>query len=411
MSLALFEFALHWSWVAIWFWAMLLIGLVWARRHTHINAGHAEPILSSADIAGASKPPPRLTVLVAGKDEEANIGACLEGLLAQDYPEFEVIAVDDRSGDRTGAIMDAVAARNSRLKALHIKSLPDGWGGKNHAMHAGVAQATGQYLCFTDADCRFHDKSLLHAAVGFAQRDRTDLLSVLPRLEAHTFWERIVQPPAGAVMVYWFPPGAVNDPKSPTAYANGAFMLMPRSAYDAVGGHEAARSQLNEDMHFAQRIKAASLRLRVIRGGTMYSVRMYSGLRQIWNGWTRIFYCCFGTLPKLIVSVLFLSIFSVSPMLSLLLSPLAGAAAPGVALASLWAVVLQQSVLWRFYRLGHSPPLWALTYPLGALLCLLITFNAMARYAGVRTTWRGTTYSGGKLGANVALTTPGRDSP
>ncbi len=405
------QFTLQWSWLAIWFWALLLVGLVWLRRHMHINAAHDEPILSAADAESASTPLPRLSVLVAGKDEESNIGACIAGLLAQDYPDFEVIAANDRSGDRTGAIIDEAAARDKRVTPVHVRLLPEGWGGKNHAMHCAVERATGEFLCFTDADCRFHDPSLMRAAVRFAQRERVDLLSVLPRLDAHTFWERVVQPPAGAVMVYWFPPGAVNSPKSPTAYANGAFMLMDRRSYDRIGGHSGARAQLNEDMYFAQRAKAEGLVLKVIRGGAMYSVRMYVGLRQIWNGWTRIFYCCFGTLPKLIVSVLFLGVFSVAPTLSLLLSPLAGSAAGGIAIAATIAVLFQQTVLWRFYKIGHTPRAWAVTYPLGAALCLLITLNAMARYAGVRTNWRGTTYTGGKLGSNSVVPSQPPGSP
>jgi cellulose synthase/poly-beta-1,6-N-acetylglucosamine synthase-like glycosyltransferase len=397
------EFTLAWSLHAIWFWALLVIGLVWLRRHLHINAAHDEPILSAADANAPGAPLPRLSVLVAAKDEEANIGTCLAGLLKQDYPDFEVIAANDRSSDRTAEIIDRIAARDPRVTPVHIRHLPEGWGGKNHAMHNAVARAAGEYFCFTDADCRYHDPALLRAAMRFAQRAGVDLLSVLPRLDADTFWERVVQPPAGAVMVYWFPPGAVNNPKSPTAYANGAFMLMSRDAYGRIGGHSEARSQLNEDMHFAQRAKAEGLVLKVIRGGGMYSVRMYSGLKQIWNGWTRIFYCCFGTLPKLIVSVLFLGVFSVLPTVSLLLSPLAGPSAAGIALASSFAVLLQQTVLWRFYRISDTPPVWAVTYPLGAGLCLLITLNATARYAGVRTKWRGTTYSGGKLGGNPVV--------
>jgi len=395
LPLAFLSFTLELSWASVWFWVLCLIALVWARRHLQINAAGADPVLSPADAERSSGPLPRLSVLVAGKDEEANIERCLTGLLALDYPDLEVIVVNDRSSDRTGEIIDRLAARDVRLKAVHIRDLPPGWGGKSHAMHVGVSRATGDWLCFTDADCRFHEPRLLAAAVRFSQAEEVEFLSVLPELEAHTFWERIVQPPAGAIMVFWFPPTKVNDPRSPRAYANGAFMLMSREVYARLGGHEQVRTVLNEDMHFARQAKQHGIRLRVVRGSRMYSVRMYVGLRQIWNGWSRIFYGCFGTWPRLIVSALFLSVFSVFPWLSLLISPVLGAVGPGIAVAAGLAVVAQQSVLWRFYGLCAVSRPWALTYPLGAGMCLAMTCNAMTRLAGVRTRWRGTAYQGG----------------
>ena len=401
MSLALLDFAFHVSWAAAWFWVLLLIGLVWARRHLALNRADQQKTLSPQDASAPPATLPRLSVLVAAKDEEPNIGRCLSGLLAQHYPGLEVIATNDRSSDRTGPIMDDMAARDARLKPVHVTHLPAGWTGKNHALHQAIGQATGDYFCFTDADCQFHAPELLAAAVCFALREKIDFLSVLPDLEAYTFWERIVQPPAGAIMVFWFPPEKVNNPNSPRAYANGAFMLMSRRSYEALGGHAAAPNALNEDMHFARRAKSSGLRLRVILGGGMYSVRMYVGLRQIWNGWTRIFYCCFGTLPHLLVSVVFLSVFSLLPTVSLLvaLGLAAASVAPavfgGIAGAAALAIVAQQSVQWRFYVLGRPPPAWALTYPIGAAMCLAITINAMRRYAGAATHWRGTSYTGG----------------
>ncbi len=393
MPLAALEFALSVSWTAAWFWATLLIGLVWLRRHLDLNAAAHEPILSERDAVGP-EPLPTLTVLVAAKDEESNIGACVAGLLAQDYPGLEIVAVDDRSSDRTGAILDSLAARNGRIRVIHVRELPAGWAGKNHAMHLGVQAAGGELLCFTDADCRFHSPLLLQAAVRFARRAGVDFLSVLPHLDAFTFWERVVQPPAGAIMVFWFPPDKVNDPRSPRAYANGAFMLLSRAAYAACGGHERFKTTLNEDMHFARAAKQAGLRLRVIRGGRLYSCRMYVGFRQIWRGWSRIFYGCFGSVPRLLVSVVFLTVFSLSPYLTLVLAAISPAPG-GLAAAAMLAIAAQQSVLWRFYRLSHVAPIWALTWPVGAALCLGMTCNALTRHWGARTTWRGTTYTGG----------------
>jgi glycosyltransferase involved in cell wall biosynthesis len=395
LPLAFLSFVTELSWFSVWFWLLCGIGLVWLRRHWALNRASRDPVLSAGGATDPDDPLPRLSVLVAGKDEEANIERCVSGLLGQDYPAFEVVVINDRSSDRTGAIIDSLATRDSRVKAVHVASLPAGWGGKNHAMHLGTQQATEEYLCFTDADCRFHAPELLAAAVRYARAQHVDLLSVLPELEAHTFWERVVQPPAGAILVFWFPPEKVNDPGSARAYANGAFMLMSRGTYEKLGGHAQFKTALNEDMRFARQAKRLGLRLRVIRGGGMYSVRMYAGLRQIWSGWSRIFYGCFGTWPRLLVSALFLSVFSLFPVVSLFVSPLLASASGGIATAAALTVISQQSVLWRFYRLCAMPRHWALTYPLGAALCLAMTCNAMTRLAGRRTRWRGTAYQGG----------------
>jgi glycosyltransferase involved in cell wall biosynthesis len=378
-----------------WFWIMCLIGLVWLKRHIDLNRGRNEPVLRPDEPGVDEDALPSLSVMVAAKDEEENIGRCVEGLLAQDYPRLQIIVTDDRSTDRTGAIIDRLAARDPRLTALHVTDLRAGWFGKNNAMREGVERATGQWLCFSDADCAYDSPCLLTAAVRFALRERVDFLSVLPRLEVETLSEQIVQPVAGAIMVLWFPPQKVNNPASPRAYANGAFMLMPRQTYAAIGGHEPVKATLNEDMHMARRVKAARLRLRVIQGGNLYRVRMYTGLKQIWRGWSRIFYGCFGTFPRLLVSFLMLSVFSLSPYVTLLVSPFVGSAWPWLAAAAAFAVTAQQSVLWRFYEITGNRGPWALTYPVGAALCLGMTLNAMRRLAGTRTTWRGTTYQGG----------------
>ncbi len=382
-------------WLAVWFWALVGIGLVWLRRHFALNRAGDDPVLSEQDAVPPPDGWPSLTILVAGKDEEPNIARCLAGLLAQEYPKLQVIAVNDRSSDRTGHIMDELAARDSRLHVEHIRTLPDGWFGKNNALRVGLQHAQGELLAFTDADCTYDSTKLLQAAVAFARANDVEFLSVLPQLEASTLWERIIQPVAGAIMVFWFPPERVNNPRRATAYANGAFMLMTRRAYEAIGGHEYARATLNEDMHMARQAKRVGVRLRVIRGGGLYRVRMYTGFLQIWRGWSRIFYGCFGTFPRLAVSTLMLSVFSLSPYLSLLLAPLAGASAVAIGLAALFAIAGQQSVLMRFYALSGMPPGWALTYPVGSAICCGMTVNAMRRLGRQTTTWRGTTYHGG----------------
>jgi len=390
-------------WIAAWFWITLAIGLVWLRRHLQVNRGGKEHVLSEQDAqtvdqsgGGAdSNGWPSLSVVVAAKDEEQNIARCIDGLLAQDYPRLQVIIANDRSRDRTPQIIDDYARRDPRLTAVHVRELPAGWFGKNNAMREAMQQATGELLCFSDADCAYDSPLLLRAAVSFARREGIEFLSVLPRLEANSLWEKVIQPVAGAIMVFWFPPQKVNDPRCREAYANGAFMLMTRRAYEAIGGHEYAKATLNEDMHMARQAKRVGVRLQVLQSAGLYRVRMYTGLKQIWRGWTRIFYGCFGTLPRLLASVIMLSIFSVSPYVALLASPLIGGSGVWLAAAAAFAIVSQQSILMRFYALTGNAPGWALSYPVGATVCLGMTLNAMTRLTGKTTNWRGTAYAGG----------------
>lgn len=379
-----------------WFWVTAGLALIWLKRHLDLNRADGDPVLSE-HVVLAETPRPRVSVLVAAKDEEANIERCLRGLLKQDYPDFEVIAVNDRSDDATGAIIDRLAGDDPRLTAVHVAELPAGWFGKNNAMRLGVAASGGEWLVFTDADCDFASPELISRAMDYAQQARLAFLSVLPQLEANSFWERVVQPVAGAIMVYWNPPQKVNNPAAPHAYANGAFMLMSRGCYEALGEHEAVKATLNEDMHFARRAKAAGQRFAVIRGGDLYSVRMYTSLGAIWRGWSRIFYGCFGTLGRLVASVAVLSLASLSPWVTLVGGLITGGSAgQWLAGAAAVAVLAQQTVLWRFYGLSGLARAWALTYPIGTVVCLGMLLNAIPRALGAtQTTWRGTTYRRG----------------
>ena len=256
-----------------WFGFTCLVALVWLRRLGDIARAKRDDVLTPAGADEESPPLPTISMIIAAKDEEANIGRCIEGLLAQDYPNLQLIFVNDRSSDRTADLIDEAAARDPRLTAVHVRELRPGWFGKNNAMREGVERATGDWLCFSDADCAFDSARLLTASIKYAMNREIDFLSVLPRLEASTFWEKVVQPVAGAVLVFWFPPEKVNDPKSRRAYANGAFMLLSRSTYDAIGGHEPVKTEVNEDMHMARLTKEAGRALRVVRSLGMYRRR------------------------------------------------------------------------------------------------------------------------------------------
>jgi len=207
-------------------------------------------------------------------------------------------------------------------------------------------------------------------------------------------------------MVVWFNPSKVNDPAHPTAYANGAFMLMKRATYEAIGGHEPFKTEVNEDMHMARATKQAGHRLKVVQNLDLYVTRMYTNFKAIWRGWSRIFYGCFETFRRLRIT-LFVMLFSgllpwYSAAAGWVVVGYRGWDAAGpwrwIALLATAAVLCQQSVLVRFYRLSQTNPLLAPTYPIaGTLVCGMLV-NAMTKLGGrTTTTWRGTTYRADKV--------------
>ncbi len=226
------------------------------------------------------------------------------------------------------------------------------------------------------------------------------LLSILPNLAMKGFWENAIQPACSGVMMVWFEPAKVNHPAKPHAYANGAFILIRREVYDAVGGHEAIRDVLQEDMTLARRVKHAGLGLAVARSVGLYDVRMYTTLGQILRGWRRIFFGSFPSVAKLSLPLLLI--------VMMCLFPYAVAAAgfslwaTGAAYPCSWltagivataTALLQLSVIFRYYKLIYADPKFFWTYPLGGFIMACVLLAAMTKHIpGAKLTWKGTAY-------------------
>jgi len=378
-----------------------LICLGWTGRHVEINRARRDNVVLTPASPGPPAEPPKVTILVAAKDEQDNIGPCLRSLLAQDYPNFEVIAVNDRSSDRTSEIIHEMAAAEPRLRVLDVTELPEGWAGKNNAMRCGIEAATGDYFCMTDADCRQKSTRTLSVAIQHAVDHQVDMLSVLPKLEMRGFWENVVQPVCSGIMVIWFNPRKVNSPTHQHAYANGAFMLIRREAYHQVGGHESVKLCLMEDMHMAARVKADRLRLKVVQNEDLYSVRMYTSFKQIVEGWCRIFFGTFGTKRRLRISAAVLIVMGLLPYLIAAVGLSLWAAGSGPAglaagVAGVAAAALQISVIGRFYKISRGRPGLCWTYPLGCVVAMAALAKAYRKHrAGATVVWRDTAYNVG----------------
>ena len=377
----------------------VLVTVVWISRHVMIHRQQHSGRSLGPDSPGPGDDPPLVSVLVAAKDEEDCIERCVRSMLDQDYPNFEMIVCNDRSGDNTAAIVERIAAEDPRLRLVNIENLPEGWCGKNNAMQTGIAQSTGEWICMIDADCRQTSNRTLSVALQHARDNDIDLFSILPGLEMNGFWEKVIQPVCSGVMMIWFSPDKVNNPDKPNAYANGAFMLMRREVYQAIGTHEAVKDQVNEDMHMADRIKKSGMKLRVLRSDGLYTVRMYTSFKQIIRGWSRIFFGTFGTLKRLTISFLLMAVMGLLPYAAALVGLLGFHSGGSVAalvcgIAGLAGVAMQMSVIFRYYRLLGNAGSLAWTYSMACIITLVIIVISMTKLRrGATVTWKSTTYA------------------
>src|SRR5688572_8857012 len=189
--------------------------------------------------------PPHVTVLISAKDEGERVRTCLQSVLTQDYPNFSVVTVDDRSTDDTGQILDGIAAASDgKVRSMHVApgGLPQGWLGKCHALHFATRDAAGDWLLFVDSDVHLQPDAL-RATLAVALAREYDAVSLMTALECHTFLEKLVLPLAAGAWSVMNTISVTNDDNRPNAYANGQFFLIRRTTYDAVGGHEVVRDQ------------------------------------------------------------------------------------------------------------------------------------------------------------------------
>jgi chlorobactene glucosyltransferase len=335
-------------------------------------------------------PLPLVSVLVPARNEERNIAACVRSLLAQDYPEFEVIVLDDASEDGTRDVL-CEFAEDERLRVLPGQALPTGWLGKNWACHQLSGVASGEVLLFTDADTRHH-RSALHDAVSALFTERVDFLSVLARPELGTWGERLIVPLLTWSLHSFFPVGLVRRLRMPKlATAFGQFMLFRRAAYDAVGGHERVRASVIEDWDLVRNIVGAGSRWTVFDGAERVSARMYHSFHEALDGFSKNLFARFGhNVPVFLFvwcwtfwvtweppAVLVLRALGFSGISDATLAPAAAAAALGLAL---WVL---SDVRFRI------SPVQAFLHPVTMLLALGIAVRSVIWHYARRGTWKG----------------------
>jgi chlorobactene glucosyltransferase len=330
---------------------------------------------------------PLVSVIIPARDEVETIETVVRSVLATTYRQIEVIVVDDRSTDGTAALVERLAALDSRLRLVRGSELPEGWYGKPWACCQGYRAALGDLLVFTDADTR-HQPALLEHAVGLMERERADLVTLAPYQRCVTLWERLVMPQVWLLLAFRFHPDVVNHARhARDLIASGQFILTPRSSYEAVGTHAVVAGEVAEDLALAQEFWVRGRKVFFAFAERLMETRMYRGLRLMVEGWSKNIYLggrrSFPDEPfrrALVPAALS------AAMLFWLVPPavLAGAALrwlpAGLERPGLIAS-LASAGFWVLVSAGMRIPVWyGLLYPLGAALSLFII---------LRSTWRG----------------------
>ena len=349
--------------------------------------------------------PPLISVCVPARNEERNIRACVEAILNQDYPNFEIIVLDDRSTDSTPSILADLASHDSRLRSISGSDLPKGWAGKPHALFQASASARGAHgawLCFVDADT-FLAPTTLSSCIAKATETQADMFTIMTFQILGSFWEKTVMPLIMTALSVGFSPRKVNDPNTRDAIANGQFIMIKRSVYDAIGGHESIKDKIVEDKAISEQVKWNGYRLIVANGYALARTRMYTSLPEMWEGWTKNIYLGLREQPSLMALGVFGAFLAVIASLFLPAWPLLGLfwyLNHGDWMAM--AVIIESLLLWLYLlytRIQSATkmeisPWYAFTTPLGAAVfgAMMIT-SAWRVIARKGVTWKGRVYA------------------
>lgn len=363
---------------------------VFGRLLTLVLVGHVGLILWNLRVVvrptiHAVADGPLVSVVVPARDEEANIGDCLRSLLNQDYPHIELLVLDDRSTDRTAAIVRAVGA--DQVTLIDGAELPPGWTGKNWACHQLYQRATGEMFCFVDADTILEPQAVSAVVATVADHD-VDMVAVLPRSETTGLAEAAVLPMINNAVLGLFPTSLIQRSTNPdVAIAFGPFLAVTRDAYEAAGGHAAYPEHVVDDMRLARSVKAAGYESRLINGTDLASTRWYHGLGEIWRGFSKNAYGGLAYRPTLAALV----VFALVPLLLLpfvrVLAGLVAGDVPGEALVQVFLLLTGRLITGI---VGRDPAWTVPLYPLAVIFWgMTLAWSATLGLTGKTVSWKG----------------------
>jgi len=380
--------------VSVWHALNLLsgfgLGTTWLYHTLAARRGIPQiPELTHSEYAvPAATKLPRVSVIVPARNEVAMIEPAVRSLLTIDYPDYEVVVVDDRSEDGTGVILDRLQAEyGGRLVVVHVRELPPGWLGKTHAMWSAAQASTGEWILFSDADV-VHAPEALRRAVHYAEQQQAGHMVLLPTMQMESIGERMMISFFQAMFIFAYRPWKVRDPEARDSMGVGAFNLVRRTAYEKIGTYESIRLSVVDDMRMGEKAKQAGIGCCVAFGENMVRIRWAVGARGVVKNLTKNFFAQLHyNLPFAIAAAMGLLWLHLGPWL-------------GTAFATGWAragyAVALGSLLAIYVAMGRRTKIsigYVLLHPAASVLMVFALFRSTVLtllHGGVE--WRGTFY-------------------
>jgi glycosyltransferase involved in cell wall biosynthesis len=369
-----------------------ILALVWFSRL--LEAAVGVPKITDVSLPQWNRKPatgnPRVSIIVPARNEEEHIEQTLTQLLQLDYPDYDVVAVNDRSTDRTGEVMDRVASTpkgHQLLRVIHVSQLPPNWLGKAHAMWTGANQANGEWLLFTDADVLFRPDTLTRT-LAYAAAERADHVVLFPDFVMYGPGERMMIAFFQTLFLFGHRPWKVADPKTKDFMGVGAFNLIRRQVYQAVGTYEALRFEVLDDMKLGKVVKTGGYRQRNVFGRGLLSIRWAKSAMGVVENLTKNMFAVLSyQWWRSLASTFGLIFLNILPFAGVLLAHGWARAPYAVALASLFGIYVGMS------RMSDIPAYYFVLHPVSSVLFVYIMLRSMVLTLGRGgVVWRGTFY-------------------
>ena len=345
---------------------------------------------------GLPEPLPLISILIPARDEESDIVTCLESLLRQDYPNYEILVLDDSSSDNTASVVEQIAAVDPRVRLLRGKPLPPGWAGKPFACHQLASQARGSWLLFTDADT-IHAPAMLRNALAYAYNNRLSLLSGFPLQHSISFSERAVIPVMYFIILSWVPLWWLQGSARPKpGLVIGQFIFLSAEDYREIGGHEAVKSRIIEDVWLGFEMASSGKRQATVDLSRLVGCRMYEGLGDLWEGFTKWTYSVASLSPWILGLMMLAGVgLFVVPFLWMawhfLTVPTSYDWFLGIIIVQLLVIMLMRGLV--DHRFHHSRR-YSLSHPVGiSFMCISGVYATAKRYTGAGVHWKQRVYT------------------
>lgn len=251
---------------------------------------------------------PKVSIILPARNEEEFLPKCLDTLIDQDYPNYEIITIDDSSDDDTWKIISDYAKKSSKIIPVSARTKPDGWMGKNWACMEGYHKATGELLLFTDADTK-HSQNVISLAVSHLLTFNLDALTVIPKMVSLDWWTKITLPMISTFLHTRFSAIRVNDPAKKTGYFFGSFFIITKKTYEKVGTHEGVKQEIIEDGALGKKVKDSGHKMKMVRGDHLIDAVWARDKSTLWNALKRLMIPLYLQSPGIAVGIFFAVLF------------------------------------------------------------------------------------------------------